>query len=230
MSQYSLEVGLTPEGPCSYLPEQQERLAVAMDQELHSPLGYQALIRLGFRRSGSTIYKPMCNACSACQPLRIDAEEFSPSKSQKRIINKLASFHWEIKTEMDEEWFDLYERYITARHQSGSMFPADKNQFFEFSHAEWLPRHFLHIYENKILIAIAVTDILSDSVSAMYTFFEPNHSLSLGTVSILIQLQLCTKLSKKWLYPGYQIDNCPAMKYKDRYKPNQKLVNMVWRG
>lgn len=230
MSQYSLEVGLTPEGPCSYLPEQRERLAVAMDQELHSPLGYQALIRLGFRRSGSTIYKPMCNACSACQPLRIDAEEFSPSKSQKRILNKLSAFTWEIKTEMDDEWFALYERYITARHQSGSMFPANEEQFFEFSQAEWLPSHFLHIYENNVLIAIAVTDILVDSVSAMYTFFEPEHLLSLGTVSILIQLKLCKQLQKNWLYPGYQIDDCPAMKYKDRYKPNQKLVNMVWRG
>ncbi|MDD9179452.1 MULTISPECIES: arginyltransferase [Aliivibrio] len=230
MSKFSLQVGLTPEGTCSYLPGQQERLGVAMEQELHSPLGYQTLIRLGFRRSGGTIYKPMCNACNACQPLRINAKEFAPSKSQKRILNKISSFTYKLKNEMDEEWFELYDRYISTRHQTGSMFPANKDQFFEFSHAEWLPNHFLHIYENDTLIAIAVTDILSDSISAMYTFFEPLHPLSLGTVSILIQLKLCIELNKNWLYPGYQIDDCPAMKYKDRYKPNQKLVNMVWQG
>lgn len=230
MSQFSLQVGLTPEGPCSYLPGQQERLGVAMDTDLHSPLGYQALIRLGFRRSGSTVYKPMCEACNACQPLRINANEFTPSKNQKRILNKLSAFTWEVKTEMDPEWFSLYERYINARHQSGTMFPANKEQFFEFSHADWLTNHFLHIYENNTLIAIAVTDILSDSISAMYTFFEPEHPLSLGTISILVQIKLCINLGKNWLYPGYQIDDCPAMKYKDRYKPNQKLVNMVWQG
>ena len=230
MSQFSLQVGLTPEGPCNYLPGQKERLAVAMDQELYSPIGYQSLIRLGFRRSGTTLYKPMCDACTACQPLRIDANEFTPSKSQKRILNKISSFTWKLKSKMDDEWFDLYERYITTRHQTGSMYPANKEQFFDFSQADWLPSHFLHIYENDTLIAIAVTDVLSDSISAMYTFFEPNHPLSLGTVSILIQLKLCNKLNKNWLYPGYQIDDCPAMKYKDRYKPNQKLVNMVWQG
>ncbi|AZL85368.1 MULTISPECIES: arginyltransferase [Aliivibrio] len=230
MTQYSLQVGLTPEGTCSYLPDQKDRLGVIMEPELHSLSGYQELIRLGFRRSGSTIYKPMCDSCNACQPLRIDAENFSPSKSQKRILNKSSHFEWEIKSQMDENWFSLYERYINARHQSGSMFPANKEQFFEFAQAEWLPRHFLHIYENEVLVSIAVTDLLSDSLSAMYTFFDPDNALSLGTVSVLIQLQLCTKLNKKWVYPGYQIDDCPAMKYKDRYKPNQKLVNMVWQG
>ncbi|MUJ38687.1 arginyltransferase [Aliivibrio fischeri] len=230
MSQYSLQVGLTPEGPCSYLPKQKERLAVVMEQELHTALGYQALIRLGFRRSGETIYKPMCEHCDACKPLRINANQFKPSKSQKRLLNKLSSFRWELKSEMDGNWFDLYGRYINTRHKTGSMYPANQKQFFEFSHSHWLTNQFLHIYENETLVAIAVSDVLSDSISAMYTFFEPEHPLSLGTISVLIQLKLCKELSKEWLYPGYQIDDCPAMKYKDQYKPNQKLVNMVWQG
>ncbi len=230
MSEFSLQIGLSSEGTCSYLPDQKDRLGIAMNPEVHSLTGYQQLIRFGFRRSGSDIYKPMCVKCSACQPLRIDANAFKPSKSQKRLLKKISGLNYQLKNKMDDNWFDLYQSYINARHQTGSMYPANKQQFYEFSNSNWLTNHYLHIYDNDTLVAIAVTDILIDSISAMYTFFDPLYPLSLGSISILIQIELCSTLKKDWLYPGYQIDNCAAMKYKDRYKPNQKLVNMVWQG
>lgn len=230
MEQIPLHVGVTPTQNCSYLPEQRERLAVVMDNHWHSTSGYEMLLSAGYRRSGNAIYKPMCELCHACTPLRIDATNFTPSKSQKRLQKTIADFDWVMKDTLDDRWFELYEKYIRIRHQNGSMFPANKEQFFEFSHSKWMNTQFLHIYQHGRLIAIAVTDVMPQSVSAMYTFFDPDIKLSIGTLCILVQLQYCQTKNKKWLYPGYQIDECHQMSYKVRFKPHQKLVNGGWQG
>lgn len=226
----NIRIGLTNNHPCSYLPDRQERVAVAIDPQMHTAANYEILLANGFRRSGETIYKPHCDQCSACQPLRVVVPDFSPSKSQKRLLNKAKDFHWQIKPLMDNNWFDLYKRYITARHQDGSMYPPRKLEFAQFARCSWLDTRYLHVYHGKTLVAIAVTDIMSNSVSAFYTFFDPDISLSLGTLAVLYQMEYCQQAHKQWLYLGYQINECPAMNYKVRFNPHQKLVNMRWQG
>lgn len=117
-----IRIGLTNNHPCSYLPERQERVAVALDAELHTEQNYQLLMANGFRRSGDTIYKPHCERCHACQPIRISIPDFVLSKSQKRLLSKAKNLRWEMKTEMDAEWFELYSRYICKRHKNGTMY------------------------------------------------------------------------------------------------------------
>ncbi|HIF9069122.1 TPA: arginyltransferase [Photobacterium damselae] len=228
MNSMSLQIGLTPESQCNYLPDQQEQVGVVMEQPWHSPLGYQVLIASGYRRSGRAIYKPMCRACSACTPLRIDCAHFTPTKSQKRQQNQMRQLHWEFKASLDDNWFELYEKYINNRHSDGSMYPANKEQFFDFCTAPWMDTWFLHVYENNQLIAIAVTDVFEDSLSAVYSFFEPEHAWSLGTLCVLFQIEFCRQSNRPWLYPGYQIDACKAMNYKTRFKPHQKLIDGYW--
>ncbi|WP_305463902.1 arginyltransferase [Photobacterium leiognathi] len=228
MNQLSLQVGLTPESECSYLPDEIEQLGVVIDHQWFSPEGYKLLIASGYRRSGQVIYKPMCNACSACTPLRIDCPAFVPSRSQKRQLAQMRKLHWELKTELDDNWFELYEKYIRIRHSTGSMYPANKEQFFDFVTAPWMATAFLHVYENEKLIAIAVTDVFADALSAVYSFFEPEHPLSLGTLCVLFQIEFCRQSNRQWLYPGYQIDACKAMNYKTRFAPHQKLIGGIW--
>ncbi|MDO6705785.1 arginyltransferase [Photobacterium sp. 1_MG-2023] len=230
MSLPSIRLGFTPVINCSYLPEQQEQLGVVIDHRWLTVSGYSALLGSGFRRSGQAIYKPMCEHCKACTPLRIDCEHFTPSKTQKRQQKQLAGFRAEFKPTLDEDWFPLYEQYIRQRHAHGAMYPANRQQFFEFSQANWMETYFLHLYEDDRLIAIAVTDFLDQALSAVYTFFDPNHSLSLGTLCVLKQIDYCRETGRRWLYPGYQIDDCPAMNYKTRYKPYQKLVQGKWQS
>ncbi|PMH44971.1 arginyltransferase [Vibrio sp. 10N.286.49.B3] len=225
-----IKIGLTDSHPCNYLPTEQERVAVALMPEMHTVESYEILLANGFRRSGETIYKPHCESCSACHALRIPVPDFVPSKSQKRIINQCQEFRWELKDNMDEDWFDLYSRYISARHASGSMYPPKESDFFQFSQCSWLNTKFLHIYQSNKLIAVAVTDLMAHSASAFYTFFDPEMKLSMGTVAILFQLDYCKKNNKQWLYLGYQIDECPAMNYKVRFKRHQRLVNQRWQG
>ncbi|MDF2153667.1 arginyltransferase [Vibrio sp. CAU 1672] len=226
-----IRIGLTNNHPCSYLPERQERVAVALDASLHNANSYEVLLANGFRRSGDTIYKPHCEHCSACQPIRVAVEHFVASKSQKRLMAKAKHLSWEFKSAMDPEWFDLYSRYICQRHRHGTMYPPKEQDFSRFAHAKWLESSFLHIYDqSNTLLAIAVTDVMSQSASAFYTFFEPDYPLSLGTLAVLYQIAFCQKAGKHWLYLGYQIDECPAMNYKTRFQRHQRLVNQRWQG
>ncbi|NOH95275.1 arginyltransferase [Vibrio sp. 99-70-13A1] len=225
-----IKIGLTDNHACSYLPDYEERVAVALDEHMHTPENYEVLLANGFRRSGSTMYKPHCDKCNSCNAIRLSIPNFSFSKSQRRLLNKAKSFHWILKDTMDEQWFDLYSRYIKARHRTGSMFPPKKNEFFQFSKNHWLTTKFLHVYDQDKLIAIAVTDIMSKCTSAFYTFFDPDIELSLGTLGVLYQIQHAQKHQKQWLYLGYQIDECPAMNYKVRFQGHQRLVNQLWQG
>ncbi|MFV0447329.1 MAG: arginyltransferase [Vibrio sp.] len=226
-----IRIGLTNNHPCSYLKDRMERVAVALDSSMQSDENYEILLANGFRRSGDTIYKPHCDTCSACHALRVSVAGFTPSKSQKRLINKIKQhLTWELKPRLDENWFSLYAKYIKARHSDGTMYPPKKDEFDKFAHSQWLNTQFLHIYEDKRLIAVAVTDILPNSASAFYTFFDPASPLSIGTVAILIQLEYCKSNHKQWLYLGYQIDECPAMNYKVHFQRHQRLVNQRWQG
>lgn len=225
----SLRIGLTPTSECNYLPDEQEQLGVVMDHQWLTPLGYGVLIASGYRRSGNAVYRPMCQHCQSCTPLRIDCESFAPSKSQKRQRNQMKKLRWEFKSTLDSNWFTLYEKYIRLRHSDGTMYPANKEQFFDFCTAEWMDTLFLHVYEDDALIAVAVTDVFDDALSAVYSFFEPDSVLSLGTLCVLYQIQYGRQTGRKWLYPGYQIDNCKAMNYKIRFKPYQKLLNGCWK-
>ncbi|WP_064605223.1 arginyltransferase [Photobacterium sp. J15] len=224
----SLRIGLTPVSPCNYLPDEQEQLGVVMDHHWLTAPGYGVLIASGYRRSGTAVYRPMCQQCHACTPLRIDCEHFTPSKSQKRQLNQMKQLRWEFKNELDNNWFELYEKYIRARHAKGSMYPANREQFYDFCTAEWMDTLFLHVYENDTLVAVAVTDVFHDALSAVYSFFDPDYHLSLGTFCVLYQIRYCQLTDRKWLYPGYQIDDCKAMNYKVRFKPYQKLLDGHW--
>ena len=226
-----IRIGLTNNHPCSYLPEREERVAVALDASLHNEQNYQILMANGFRRSGDTIYKPHCENCNACQPIRIAVQDFVASKSQKRLLKKGQTFYWEMKSKLDDGWFELYSHYICQRHKNGTMYPPKEDAFERFAQTTWLTTGFLHIYdESHRLLAVAVTDIMEHCASAFYTFFDPDFPLSLGTLAVLFQLEYCQKQSKDWLYLGYQIDECPAMNYKTRFQRHQRLVNQRWQG
>ncbi|WP_187992411.1 arginyltransferase [Vibrio harveyi] len=226
-----IRIGLTNNHPCSYLPEREERVAVALDADLHTEQSYQVLMANGFRRSGDTIYKPHCQHCSACQPIRIAVPDFVASKSQKRLLNKGKALHWEMKPELDSNWFELYSRYICERHQNGTMYPPREDEFARFAQTTWLTTGLLHVYDDEArLVAVAVTDIMEHCASAFYTFFDPDYPLSLGTLGVLFQLEYCRQHNKHWLYLGYQIDECPAMNYKTRFQRHQRLVNQRWQG
>ncbi|MBH0032816.1 MULTISPECIES: arginyltransferase [unclassified Pseudoalteromonas] len=228
--QLPARVGLTQEFDCSYLPNRQEQLLVILDPSCYSTDKFESLLGLGFRRSGNQIYRPHCPICSACNSVRVLAQDFIPSKSQKRKLNK-AKNQFEVKYSTQErpEYYPLYSKYITMRHQDGSMYPPEKEQFQSFLLCSWLKITFIELWYQDTLAAVAVTDCMNSSISAIYTFFDPDFEhYSLGSVMILEQLKFAKEQNKQYVYLGYQIDECDKMKYKTQFLPAQKQLNDEW--
>lgn len=225
-----IRLGLSQPLPCSYLPEQNEQLLVAMDEICFNPIYFEQLLAMGFRRSGDQVYRPHCPSCQKCKPLRVLCSLFSPSKSQKRKIN-YAKNHYQVKYShiVKDEYFTLYDRYIRVRHSDGSMYPPDKKQYESFLLCSWLPITYIELWCEDKLIAVAVTDQLPNAMSAIYTFFDPQHQQAgLGAIMIMEQIKLCQQMSKAYLYLGFQIDECAKMNYKNQYKPHQIFTFDHW--
>jgi len=231
MTEIALRIGLTPEHGCSYLPDEAEQLMVLLDDKHRNPVGYENLLVAGFRRSGNDLYRPHCQGCSACHSLRIPVRQFTASRSQKRIQHNNRDIRLVLSTQDKPEYYDLFARYIHERHHDGSMFPATRNQYDGFLLCDWLTPYFLEFRVNQQLLALAITDPLPHSLSAMYTFFDPAFAdRSLGTLAILTQLELAQRMNRQWLYLGYQVDACRKMKYKTKFHPHELLCGHEWKS
>ena len=224
----TVDVGLTQTFPCSYLDDQQEQLLV-IKEPLMQPALFERLLAMGFRRSGSMIYKPRCPHCQACQPIRIPVKQFTPSKRQKRTLAKNRDITVAIAHEFRDEHYALYERYINARHFDGPMYPPSLEQYQGFVGCDWMQPGLLELYLDNRLIGVAVTDWMQYSLSAVYSFFDPDLSeRSLGSFMILQQCKLAAEQNKPFLYLGYQIDDNRKMSYKRLYRPYEILTASGW--
>ncbi|NMM39505.1 arginyltransferase [Pseudoalteromonas arctica] len=223
-------LGLSQQFDCSYLADRQEQLLVILDPSCYTPCKFEQLLALGFRRSGDQIYRPHCPVCSACKSVRVLAKVFLPTKSQKRKLNKAKNtFCVKYSEQQRPEYFSLYSKYITERHQDGSMYPPEQSQFDSFIFCHWLPIMFIELWDQDKLVAVAVTDCMHNAVSAIYTFFDPDYEhFSVGTVMILEQLKFAKQYDKEFLYLGYQIDECTKMRYKTQFLPAQNRVAEQW--
>jgi len=225
----TVKFGLSTTFPCGYLPDQDERLLVYLDEQPLSPILYAALQNQGFRRSEQYVYKPYCKSCNACQSIRLPVHKFKPSRSQKRILNKASCFWSNISPSVTQDYFPLYEKYVNSKHYGGVMYPANQGQLDSFTDCSWMDQLYIELYDNKQLIAVAICDVSPESVSAVYTFYDQDYSdYSLGTLMILLQIELATQLERSWLYLGYFIKQCQKMNYKTKFLPYQILTENKW--
>jgi len=217
--------------PCSYLDER-EASNIVVDPELTlSPSVYGQLLGIGFRRSGCMVYRPACKTCNACQSSRVSVSQFTPSRSQRRAWKK-ANGHLSIQikeAKYDPDQYQLYQRYTSARHADGDMKNSSPEQYLEFLTCHWSNTLFVELYYDRQLMAVAITDQQNDSLSALYTYFDPEMAkLSPGVLSILTQIELARQMELSWLYLGFWIAESPKMAYKAQYKPNQIFINDDW--
>ncbi len=215
---------------CSYREDQlASTLFVDPDLEVtQETLTY--LSQRGFRRSGEYIYLPNCETCSACISTRIPVKLFSPNRTQKRVWKRNKDLVINVTApQMTDEIYDLYKRYIENRHADGDMYPTTEEQYRSFLVDSYADSYFLEFRLEKKLVALAVTDILENAYSAVYTFFEPDLAQrSLGVFSVLAQIEQ-TKIAKlDYLYLGYWVKQCRKMNYKLQYRPIELLVNDHW--
>ena len=222
----------TPDSPCSYLPDRESRsIFLHPDQPIDSPL-YSQLNQLGFRRSGSHLYRPWCDGCQACQSVRVKVADFTLSRNQKRVLNRNKDLQVEwCKAEATPENYGLYQRYIELRHEDGDMYPPSYDQFVSFlcQPPEGVENYFLSFRQGDKLVAVAVVDMLPDGVSAIYTYYDPEEeSRSLGKLAILWLINWAKSQNLPYVYLGYWIADCKKMSYKADYQPQELFNGLQW--
>ncbi len=225
----SLRLFLSTEHSCGYLPGLLARSAFVDPEAGLGPAHYQRLLELGFRRSGDHTYRPHCRDCQRCVPVRIDTQRFIADRSQRRCLQHNRDLQLTIESELGDEHYALYRRYLATRHAGGGMDPQDRKAFHAFLECSWLDVRFWCFRRDGELLSVAVVDHLPQALSAVYTFFDPEQpQRGLGTLAVLEQLREAHRLRMPHVYLGYWVENSSKMHYKRRYRPLEALVGTRW--
>jgi arginine-tRNA-protein transferase len=232
---------LTAPSPCPYLPGQEERKVFThLVGERASELN-NILTQGGFRRSQSIAYRPACETCRACVSVRVIADAFQQTTSMRRIMERNRDVIGDMREPTpSSEQYSVFRAYLDARHRDGGMADMtvlDYAMMVEDSHVDTrIVEYRLHGPDSAItgrgdgdLIAVALTDVLRDGISMVYSFFDPDFSnRSLGTMMILDHIARAKKMGLDYVYLGYWVPNSRKMDYKGRFLPQERLTPNGW--
>jgi len=218
----SLGLEASAPSPCPYLPGRQSRLLVVKPERLLPPL-YQLFLDLNYRRLGPVVYRPRCDGCLECRQLRLPVHAFRPNRAQRRCWRRNADVVASVgPPEPSDEKHALYRRYLEARHD-GQM-SGTREEFDEFLHdVEPFTEEAVFRVEGRLLGA-GIFDVLPQSISAVYFYFDPELAArSPGVYNVLWLLERCRQRGLRWLYLGYHVAGSAAMEYKAAFRPREIL-------
>jgi leucyl-tRNA---protein transferase len=227
----SLQFYATAPYPCSYIPGRLARSQVATPSYLIDAATYGALVQAGFRRSGAFTYRPHCDFCKACTPVRVVVDEFSPNRSQRRCEKQhrgLSVSEQPLKFQSDH--YALYRKYQNERHKGGGMDHDSREQYSHFLLQSHIHTRLIEFREatTQQLRMVSIIDVLPDGLSSVYTFYDPSIEGGFGTYNILWQIAEAKRLQLPYLYLGYWIASSRKMNYKTNFQPIEALNRRQW--
>ena len=218
---------------CSYLADRQARSQVAIPPEHIDQSVFSTLVQRGFRRSGQFTYRPRCDGCQRCIPVRVRALDFAPDRTQRKIVNRLNQTGLmqvrERPLAFEPEHYALYRAYQQSRHPNGGMDEDDADQYTQFLLTSGVDTRLIEFRIGGRVVMVSVMDVLTDGLSAVYTFYDPaDRKASYGTYAVLWQIIQCQYNNLPYLYLGYWIAESEKMAYKSRFQPMDMLDNDQW--
>ncbi|MCA9194580.1 MAG: arginyltransferase [Planctomycetales bacterium] len=217
---------------CSYLPNEIACLPFSYSAETVTGERLDWLLAAGYRRSGAYFYRTMCPVCSECVPLRISVSNFHPNRSQKRAKVKGERL---LKTALSVPSVDTKRISLFNRHRQQRGMAQSERDITEEEYRDFLMQSPCETWEFSFsyggqLVGASITDVGSESLSAVYCYFDPDYEwLSLGTYSILMQVQIAQQAGFRWLYLGYYVKDNSHLSYKANFGPHQRLLSGNWR-
>lgn len=229
--QKPLRMRMTRANPCAYIEGNiEQRLALDLTQD---PSAHDKLAMAGFRRVENWAYKPVCQKCQACMPIRIDCRNFRSGRNLSRIYKSNQDLTRTINTtQVTQEHYILFQEYLTNRHEDGQMAAMSFQEFTAMIHNSPIETILLEYKDvSGELIACIMVDVQSDGLSAVYSFYDPlSTSRSLGTFMILDMIELVKELGKPYLYLGFYVAQSKKMAYKARFSPSEIFVHGQWQA
>ena len=228
---------VTAPQPCPYLPGRMERkLFTALQGEQAQKLN-DSLSKQGFRRSQNVLYRPSCAECSACLSARIRVADFTPSRTQKRILRRAESLRRNATSPWaTEDQFTLFRRYLDHRHADGGMADMDIFEFAAMIEETPIKSRMIEYTRpsgphrlDRALAAVCLTDVFDDGLSMVYSFYDPDlTALSLGTYIILDHVAIAREAAMPYVYLGYWVPGSRKMGYKASFSGLEIYKSGVW--
>ncbi|MBF2760756.1 MAG: arginyltransferase [Ectothiorhodospiraceae bacterium AqS1] len=228
---HRLSLFLTSPIDCGYLAQRKAKALVVDPEHPKDTALYSLLSHIGFRRNGASIYRPHCEDCQACILVRIPVAEFRLRRKHRRVRAANRDLTLRIlPAAFDERHFALYEKYLGARHPTSEMNEGNAADYREFLFSPWCDTSLFEYSIDERLIAVAVIDRLTDALSCVYTFFDPEHGhRSLGSAAILQAIESAQESNLAWVYLGYYIPESASMRYKANWLPQERLIEGRWK-
>ena len=229
---------VTSPSPCPYLPGKSERKVFTELKGPHADALNDALGRIGFRRSQTVAYRPSCLDCSACISVRVCAQEFRPSATQRRNLKANADLIvTECRPWSTSEQFELMQRYLASRHPGGGMAAMDEVDFADMVEHTPVTTYMIEYREPSAdgvtpgrLVGACLTDRQGDGLSMIYSFYDPELKTraGLGNFIILDHIRRAAQAALPFVYLGYWVEGSARMQYKVRYRPMEQLTRDGW--
>ncbi len=213
----------TDEEQCAYLENAKQTTHYKIIEDCN--IEYcEALIERGWRRFGYMFFRPVCSECQACESFKIDVANYSFSKSERRILNKNKNTKIVIQqpqvTTAHLQLFEKYHVHMKEKRNWDHETTTARHYYMSFVHGHADFGYEVQYYIDNVLVGIDLIDILPSGISSIYFYYDPDYAkYSLGTFSMLQQIQIAKGNHLKWIYMGYYVQGCQSLEYKSRYKP-----------